>query len=78
MPDKPAFPVPPIWISQAGDIYGPTDGLTRRELFAAMAMQGLLSRLTNYSDIELTPEKTVEDSLMVADMLIVELDKGND
>ena len=51
---------------------GGTDGLTKREYFAAMAMQGLLS------DPELTakPEVFAHEAVRHADALIVELNKG--
>ena len=50
----------------------PAFGLTKREHFAAMAMQGLLANSAHYaiSTIELTKE-----SVELADVLLEELDK---
>lgn len=50
-------------------------GLTKREYFAAMAMQGFLtSRLGENSDVPV--ETVVKASLVMADALIAELSKG--
>lgn len=48
-----------------------TFGLAKRELFAAMAMQGLLSIASNGANIE----QNVSDAVKHADMLMAELDK---
>jgi len=52
-------------------------GLTKREYFAAMAMQGLLA---NGSDVDLTlPDSTIgisRDAVEYADALIAALNKG--
>ena len=55
-------------------------GLTKRELFAAMAMNGLLSTLWTPNDakpeISLT-ERYAMQSVILADALLAELDKEN-
>ncbi len=48
---------------------GPTDGLTKRELLAAMAMQGLLA----WSNRENQPMDYAVDSVRQADNLIAAL-----
>jgi len=56
---EPAFPIAPVKYQ----------GLTKRELFAAMAMQGLLSNPeVRYKNIAI-------DSVEIADALIEELNK---
>lgn len=47
-----------------------TEKLTKRELFAAMAMQGLLA-----SPVEATVQSFAEASVKTADALIAELNK---
>lgn len=56
-------------------------GLTKRELFAAMAMQGMISALTGFRDdsdniIINRPRDIAEISCVYADTLLVELGKG--
>lgn len=73
--DKPAFPVQ-AYINEYGNERAPVDGLTRRELFAAMAMQAYLS---NPSMTEKTPDKTLASwARHSADALITELEKSDD
>lgn len=65
--DKPAFPqhtVMPTWDKQAG-------GLSRRELFAAMAMQGFCSNPNRDENYETDAASAIKQ----ADALIAELDK---
>lgn len=63
IPDHSAFPLHE----------GAFPGLTKRELFAAMAMQGILSRSnTNWAMMEL---QLAEQSVRHADALIAELAK---
>lgn len=64
--NEPAFPSP----SQ----YGFGSGLTKRELFAAIALQGMLSR----SNINASYQKYAEGSIAVADALLAELEKGKE
>ncbi len=60
-PNDPAFPTNPDF----------TNGLTKREYFAAMALQGLLTR-TEYN-----PGGTLIDAVILADKLIEQLNKPN-
>ena len=70
--DMPAMPTQ----VNGGDLYG---GLTKREHFAGLAMQGLLeSTLFTISE---TPEywknDTIESAVEFADALLAELEKDN-
>lgn len=56
---------------QTGTYSGYEIGLTKRELFAAMAMQGLLSD-PNYNE---TPTRMAASCVRAADALIAELSK---
>ena len=47
-----------------------TLGLTKREYFAAMAMQGMLAH-----DFDITPSQFANDAVIYADALIKELSK---
>lgn len=59
--------------SPAGDHRAEQLGLSKRELFAAMAMQGILSRSnTNWARMEV---QLAEQSVRHADALIKELSK---
>ena len=56
-------------------------GLTKREIFAAMALQGLLSdtRIADgFSDIKKFKEHLAEASVGYADALLAELAKGKE
>lgn len=53
---------------------GDSPGLTKRELFAAMAMQGVWSNPTNISDPAF--ENIAEVAVKQADALMLELAKG--
>ena len=63
--DDPAVPV-----MDEGE-YGQHYGLTKREHFAAMAMQGMLSD----SDIKATKDEFAAYAVNMADQLLKELDK---
>ena len=72
----PAFPVP-LNNGEAYKTHAPCDGLTKRELIAAMAMQGYLSRppaMTNESEQEYDA-KIARWSTDTADALLAELAK---
>ena len=49
-------------------------GLTKREMFAMAAMQGLLASLT--SDDDLTPRELARCAALNADALLAELERG--
>lgn len=56
---------------EAGIYYSDVNGLTKREYFAAMAMQGLCSTV----DDSTTSKAIASDSVLMADALIAELSK---
>lgn len=66
--DDSAFPNMPVYdgINRLSE-----HGLTKREYFAAMAMQGLLMR-----DEYIHRERSAEEAVYFADALIAELNKG--
>ena len=64
--DEPAYPV----VDLAGDLW--CCGLTKRELFAAMAMQGYNA---NASESQMPSSRTAELSIQDADALLDELAK---
>lgn len=51
----------------------PKDGLTKREYFAAVALQGLLACPSNVN----MAEYIAKDAVIMADQLIIELNKTN-
>lgn len=53
--------------------YNMSDGLSKREYFAAMAMQGVLSHLTT----RVNAEEVTRAAVAMADQLIIELNKTN-
>jgi hypothetical protein len=64
-----AFATPPVY-SEAFGLAIQEKGLTKREYFAAMAMQGLLARgAHNFA------ENTADMSVLIADALIEALNK---
>lgn len=63
-PAHPAFPV----YCDSGDDYR---GLSKREYFAALAMQGLISRGVN------SPEVLVDAAVQIADALLSSLSASN-
>jgi hypothetical protein len=63
-----AFAVPGL-VTPNGDLYHPSYGCTKRELFAAMAMQGMLA-CDRCSDT-----KAAEQAVIYADALLKELAK---
>ena len=69
--DMPAMPVTEEDYNAAGDyVLMQRGGLTKREYFAAMAMQGLCCR-EGYGSME----DVAHDALAVANALLAELDK---
>lgn len=70
MKDKPAFPQP-MEMRATESLY--FAGLTRRELFAAMAMQGICARPGGAQPY--TEQYVVTWACQYADALIAELDK---
>ena len=78
MSDKPAFPHS-VAVGPSGDVYSSgelfpgADGLTRRELFAAMAMQGILAN--EGADATSYEANVSVHAVAHADALTAELDK---
>lgn len=68
--EKPTYPFTPPRPWDDESAYGFT-GLTKREYFAAMAMQGLLANRTTAH----SAEKIITASLAVADELLKQLEK---
>ena len=64
--EQPAYPLPKD--RRSDHPYG--NGLTKREYFAAMAMQGMLAN----SDLTLSLDKTCELSIFYADELLKQLE----
>ena len=57
-------------------------GLTKREYFAGLAMQGLLTRVPKRHDSETDlglqeMKRIVDESVIISDALLAELDKNN-
>ena len=77
--NQPAFPIPDF-VNGNGDVQPGSIGLTKREYFAAMAMQGILChkgiswKISQEKEvlIELT---TAKDAIAEADALLAELEK---
>ena len=67
--DKPAYP----FAFDEMDVNRTSFGLTRRELFAAMAMQGLLTNYGLTADLR----EVSNSAARYADSLIAELDKDD-
>lgn len=74
--EEPAFPTHSVWDNDKPEIGWIDGGLTKREYFAAMAMQGLLaSRKEWVSDGRSNFEIAASLSLKYADALLAELNK---
>lgn len=69
--NKPVFPIYNKEFIREND---QSNGLTKRELFAAMALQGFLSNIDGlYSSNDI-----VDDSIQIADKLLKALEEPND
>ena len=75
MKTNPNEPInPTIWdVRNKPEIIRDNDGLTKREYFAAMALQGYVA--STLSDIVQSPEYTAKWAVRYADALINELNK---
>ena len=69
--DSPAFAKAAFYTDEYG-IDAPQEGLTKREYFAAMAMQGIIA---NKDGLDIKIERIVESAVDTADALIDELNK---
>lgn len=65
----------PDTIHPNGEVVFGTQGLTKREYFAAMAFQGFLAN-TSFSEAAVGGDKLIPASVGAAEMLIKELNKG--
>ena len=81
-PNDPAFVQRKEQCDDGIHAFSVKDGLTKREYFAAMAMQGILANIQTYEKghyqregVPATPSVTIL-ALDVADNLIIELNKG--
>ena len=64
------LPAMPVWCANSDQqLYG----LTKREQFAAMAMQGILASLT--ADDNFSPAQIARSAVLNADALLVELER---
>jgi len=70
--DSPAFSKAAFYHPD-GAIDLPNNGLTKREYFASMAMQGIIS---NKDGLDIKIERIVESAVDTADALIEELSHG--
>ena len=71
--DRAAYPTPDTYDPTNGQVFYGNDGLTKREYFAAMAMQGLCANSITGSHNK--PSNLAIDAVMYADALLKELDK---
>jgi hypothetical protein len=69
--NDPAFSRPAFHHEHTGTLHDAQDGLTKREYFAAKAMQGLLT-VIQHTD---RPYNVAKAAVMTADALIEELNK---
>jgi hypothetical protein len=70
-PNEPAFSKPAFYHPDGG-LDSPNTGLTKREYFAAKAMQGIIA---NKDGLDIKIERIVESAVDIADALIEELNK---
>lgn len=71
-PDRPAHPIECEIIDFSGDY----KGLTKREHFAAMAMQGLISVNATYGGSTSNRASLTADAIAFADALLAHLDQS--
>ena len=69
-----AFPLPTVELSSREREWG-VPGLTKREYFAGLAMQGLVAAPVNISRRFIIPDEAAERALEYADALLAELAK---
>ena len=70
---EPAYPVQAYYRDNGALLDGPQPGLTKRELFAAMAMQGFCA--IPKINCTISPEIVARDAARLADALLAELVK---
>lgn len=68
--DEPAFPIMGTYTNDGVGVAEPAYGLTKREYFAGLAMQGLVSRIGGYD-----PNLAAEVAVTSADALLLALER---
>lgn len=75
MKNEPAFPF--LFLAgKSNEFFGAHVGLTKREYFAAMAMQGQLATINEANCMGFSPDSVATSSVQYADALIAELSKS--
>ena len=69
--DKAAMPQPPMFNKYGTVLWGNQSGLTKREHFAGLAMQGCRARNSNYASWE----DMAKDAVEMADALLAALEE---
>jgi hypothetical protein len=72
--DMPAMPMPDVGDVAFAEQCRPLRGLTKREMFAMAAMQGLLASLT--ADDDLSPRELARSAVVNADALLAALESA--
>lgn len=74
--NKPAYPVTVDWDDVQKKTFTTTEkqGLTKREMFAMAAMQGLLNHSNNHWMKNITPEGYAKKAIELADELLKQLE----
>jgi hypothetical protein len=72
--DEPAFPVVTQWRDENGKSFS---GLTLRQYYAGLAMQGMSGRDT-YDAGQATPEQRAKLAVIEADALLAALERGKE
>lgn len=74
----PSYPV--VWVNPENGNARQEYGLTKREYFAGLAMQALVSDIVNAESkgYEVTSDVTAKEAVSMADALLAELEKTND
>lgn len=76
--DKPAFPISGDQLSENDELFNSDFGLTKREHFAAMAMQGLLAANSPclHGNVEMPVASEIANwSVLMADALLIKLEQ---
>lgn len=67
--NEPAYPLSPDGNKELGY----NEGLTIRQHFTAMAMQGLLANVAIQENLSMTPSRVAEEAVIYADAIIFQL-----
>ncbi len=71
--DEAAFPVPHVAMPEGEHIHQGVPGLTKREYFAAMAMQGIIAGNQPVCFVADCEKKFAKAALMIADAILTAL-----